>query len=311
MDDTQLVKWMKLGRIKGIGPRKIQALIDIFGTLERIFDASPDELLDTRIFKESMLPEWKKLKGASDENFLRAIHDAFSQNIQILTLIDPQYPMKLKRISSSPLTLFLWGNTSLLEKSEKIAIVGTRQPSDEAKKLAFEFSEYFSNLGMTVVSGGAEGIDTIAHEGALASNIGKTICVLGTGFFHVFPPKNAPLFERIRDSNGLLISEHLPNFSGSRISFIQRNRITSGLSDALFVCATGETGGSMVQTKTAWEQRIPIFCPAMDMNIQPNEGLMVAIKSYGAHEIRRPVELLRSIRRPKALDSHLAERTVT
>ena len=307
LNDIELVKWMKLGRIKGLGPRKIQALVDYFGNLEKIFNASNDELLDTRVFKERMIPEWEKLKGASDQNFLKAIHEAMSQDIQIVTLIDSRYPAKLKSMPSPPLTLFLRGDISLLEKKGKIAIVGTRQPSGEAKKLALEFSTYFSNLGLVIISGGAEGIDTIAHEGALASEIGKTICVFGTGLFHAFPPKNAPLFERIVNANGLLISEHLPNFSGSRFSFIQRNRMTSGLSDGLFVCASGETGGSMVQTKTAWEQRIPIFCPAIDMDIQPNEGMKVAIKSYGAHEIREPLEMLKMIKKPKSLDSYLIE----
>ncbi len=295
----QLVKWMKLGIVKGLGPRKIQALVDYFGNIEKIYDAFPDELLDTRIFKERMIPEWEKIKYASNENFLKAIYAANSEGIQIVPLIDSKYPLKLKRMPSPPLTLFLRGNISLLEKSPKIAIVGTRQPSAEAKTLAFEFSEFLSNSGLTIVSGGAEGIDTIAHEGALASKIGKTICVFGTGLFHVFPPKNSKLFERIEDSDGLLVSEHLPNFGGSRISFIQRNRITSGLSDALLVCASGEKGGSMVQIKTAQEQRIPIFCPAIDMNIQPNEGLKDALKHFGANEIREPSELLNFINEKK------------
>lgn len=292
-DETQLVRWMKLGIVKGLGPRKIQQLVDIFGSVERIFEASPNELLSARVFKESMLPEWHKLKEASDENFLRAIRESFSQNMRVIPLIDPKYPVRLKRMPSPPLTLFLWGNASLLETGERIAIAGTRQPSDEAKKLAFEFAKYFADMGITIVSGGAEGIDTAAHEGALASGIGRTICVFGTGFFHSYPQKNTSLFEQIRASNGLLISEHLPNFRGSRISFIQRNRITSGLSDALFVCASGESGGSMVQTKIAWEQRIPIFCPAIDMNVQPNEGIHTAIKNYGAQEVRTPQELIR------------------
>lgn len=303
-NETQLVKWMKLGRVKGLGPRKIQQLITAFGNIESIFEASSDELLNTRVFKEHMLSEWNKLKMASDENFLRAIREALAQNIEIVPLIDPKYPAKLKQVPSPPLTLYLWGNTSLLNKGEKIAIVGTRQPSDEAKRFAFESSEYFSDLGITVVSGGAEGIDTAAHEGSLASGRGKTICVFGTGFFHTWPPQNAPLFNRIRASDGLLVSENLPNFGGSRISFLQRNRITSGLSDALLICASKENGGSMVQTKMAYEQRIPIFCPAKDMGLQPNEGINFAIENFHAKEVRTPQEIVDYIRKKKSLDSY-------
>jgi DNA processing protein len=291
-NEAQLVKWIKLGNVKGLGPRKIQQLIDEFGSIDRIFEASPKELLGVRAFKEAMLPEWNQLLEASDENFLRSIREASSQNIQIIPLIDEKYPAKLKRMPSPPLTLYLWGNTSLLDKTPKIAIVGTRQPSDNARQLAFEYSKYLAEFGMTVVSGGAEGIDTAVHEGVLASVSGKTISVLGTGFFHYYPPKNAPLFEKIRMSDGLLISEYSPNFRGSSFSFLQRNRITSGLSDALLICASNEQGGSMHQTRTASEQRIPIFCPAVEMNILPNSGITYAIREFGAQEIHTPQELL-------------------
>ena len=308
LEETRLVKWMKLGMVKGLGPKKIQQLVEILGSLESAFDAHPHELLNTRVFKESMLPEWKKLKEASDENFLKPIRECFAHNIQIITLIDTEYPIKLKHMPSPPMTLFLWGDSSLLE-GKKIAIVGTRQPSDEARKLAFEFAKYFADSGMIIVSGGAEGIDTAVHEGALTSDSGKTICVLGTGFFHPYPQKNAPLFEKIRDSNGLLVSEYLPNFQGSRISFIQRNRITSGLSHALFIGASEETGGSMIQTEIAWEQRIPIFCPAMTMNMQPNAGIDMAIKRFNAQEVRTPQELLEKLENRGSLNAYLGQMT--
>ncbi len=295
---------MKLGRVKGLGPCKIQALCNYFGSIDKIFDASALDLLDSRIFKEKMLPEWEKLKNASDENFLNVIYDCHSRSIAIVPLIDSLYPKKLRKISSPPLTLFLWGNATLLEKGKRIAIVGTRKPSEEAKKFALEFSDYFSKLSVTIISGGAEGIDTMAHEGALSSGVGNTICVFGTGLLHAFPPQNAVLFERIKNSNGLLITEHLPNFSGSRISFLQRNRITSGLSDALLVCASNVDGGSMVQTKIAWEQRIPIFCPAISLNIKPNEGSMIAIKKYNTTEISSPSEMENKIMNRKTIDTY-------
>jgi DNA processing protein len=199
-------------------------------------------------------------------------------------------PVKLKRMPYPPLTLFLWGNTSLLN-SRKIAIVGTRQPTEKAKQFAYESAKHFASSNYVVTSGGAEGIDTAAHEGALSVN-GATISVLGNGFFHMYPPQNKPLFEKIRQHNGLLISEYLPNFGWNRFSFIQRNRITSGISDALLICASAEKGGSMIQTRIAFEQRIPLFCPALDLDIQPNEGIKTAIKDYQAQEIHIAEELL-------------------
>ena len=304
LNKLQIVQWLKLGQIKGLGPIKLQRLVEIFGSVENLFDAKPQELLDTRMVKTEMLTELAKLKTDPDTNYLKSIDECLSKNIQIVTLIEAEYPLKLKRMPYPPLTLYLWGDVTLL-KSKKIAIVGTRQPSEEAKQFAFQSGNYFAAKGFTVISGGAEGIDTAAHEGALSIENGKTICVLGNGFFHMYPPQNQILFEKIRQ-NGLLISEYLPNFGGSRFSFIQRNRITSGLSDALLVCASNERGGSMVQTRIAKEQCVPLFCPALEMNIQPNSGIAIAIKEYGAQEIHTPQELLSKLQsKSKSLDAFL------
>jgi DNA processing protein len=307
LNEFQLVQWLKLGRIDGLGPIKLQRLVEIFGSVENVYNASSQELLDTRIVKPEMLTRLKSLKSESDTNCLASLRECKSNDIHIITLTDAEYPLKLKRMPYPPLTLYLWGDKSLLE-SRKIAVVGTRHPSEAATRLAFEFSKYFADTGLVVISGGAEGTDTAAHKGALSSEYGKTICVCPTGFFHPFPSRNQSLFEKIRERNGLLISEYLPKFTGSRFSFIQRNRITSGLSDALLVCASGEKGGSMVQTRTAREQRIPVFCPAIDMNIQPNVGIVTAIREYGAQEIHTPQELLSKLKgRAKSLDAYLEQ----
>jgi DNA processing protein len=307
LNDLELVQWLKLGRIGGLGPIKLQRLVEIFGSVKNVYNAYPQELLSTRIIKTGMLKELEELKNQSDKNYLASIRECESNNIRIITLADAEYPLNLKRMPYPPLTLYLWGNESLLE-SRKIAIVGTRHPSDEALKLAFDFSKSLADKGFNIISGGAEGIDTTAHEGALGSENGKTICVCPTGFFHPFPSQNESLFRRIRETNGLLISEHLPKFTGSRYSFIQRNRITSGLSDAVFVCASGEKGGSMVQIRTAKEQCIPVFCPALDMNIRPNEGIATAVRQYGIQEIHTPQELLGKLKgRAKSLDAYLEQ----
>ena len=105
------------------------------------------------------------------------------------------------------------------------------------------------------------GIDTAAHTGAIDAT-GKTICVLGSGLLKPFPKDNRLLFNKISEK-GLLISEHLPSFSGSKFALIQRNRITSGLSLALILCASKLVGGAMVQTEIANQQMIPIFCPSL------------------------------------------------
>ncbi len=286
-----LVKWLKLTRVPKLGPKRIKDLFEIYPDIDSVFCSSDEQLLRTRIFNEEMLKEWNKVKAASDENFIKAIDQCIEKDISILTFIDEGYPSRLRRIPYPPLTLFLKGDLSLLH-SRIIAIVGTREASEEAKKWTFENAKSLAQKGITVVSGGAIGIDTAAHLGALEIPHGKTICVLGSGFFRLYPEENTGLFNKITEK-GLLISEHLPNFPGSRISFIQRNRITSGLSSAIIMVASKVTGGAMVQTKIAFEQRKPIFCPKISLQLQPNEGLKQVIQEWEGKEIDNAEEILK------------------
>lgn len=126
-------------------------------------------------------------------------------------------------------------------------------------------------------------IDYEAHKGALEAS-GKTICVMGPGLLKLYPEEHIPLFEEIR-KKGLLISENLPSFSGSKFALLQRNRITSGLSDAL-IAVTGTSGhGVMTQLRHAHEQSIPIFCPNRKFNFSPSNGINEKKQTYKITEI--------------------------
>lgn len=282
-NESELVNWMKLTRVKKLGPQKIRTLFSYYDNIDGIVSASNDELKRTRLFNDEMINEWERLKNASGENFHKVIKECTKSNIKILTLLDEEYPQNLKRIPYPPLTLFLMGDLSLLN-SQKIAIVGSRKSEEGAIEWTFNNSKLLAENGITIVSGGAIGVDSAAHKGALSVPDGKTICVLGSGFFRMYPEENIDMFKEIA-RRGLLISEHLPNFPGSRISFIQRNRITSGLSNGLIMVASGLSGGSMIQTKMAFEQRVPIFCPRIVLNLQPNEGLKQVIQEWNGIEI--------------------------
>lgn len=288
----ELVKWFKLTQVNGVGPQRIKKLLNFFGDINAIFDAKESELLQARLFNEKILEDFNKLKVASDENFLKVIEECKEKNIEIVTLADKNYPQKLVLIQSPPTTLFLLGKKNLLYSGKKIAIVGNRDPSQKAIDYTYNISKQLSEEGIIIVSGGALGIDTAAHKGALDLEKGKTISVLGSGFNYFYPPENVPLFDKIK-TNGLLVSEHLPNFKGSRISYLQRNRITSGISDALFLVAAQEGGGSMTQTVKAHLQRKPIFCPKIDENLTPNEGVKMAIEKYNARQIENTQQLLK------------------
>lgn len=289
LNKEQLVRWLKLTKVPKLGPSKIMKLFNLVEGVDTVFMMPDNELLRTRIFNEQMLPEFHKLKEASEENFIKAISECEQNNVEIVPIIDKRYPSFLRNIPYPPLTLFLKGDPNLLYV-KKIAIVGSRKADETSKKWAYCLAQDFVKKDYAIVSGGATGIDRSAHEGALDAN-GKTICVLGSGFFRMFPREHAELFHNI-EKKGLLVSEHLPNFPGSAIALVQRNRITSGLSDALVTVASGAKGGAMIQTKIAFEQRIPIFCPDRSLNLRPNEGIPQVINEWKGIEIKSSDEII-------------------
>ncbi len=280
--DGQLTKIMKLTNIKGVGPVRILHLLETFGDIDNVFEASHSDIIRVRGFTEEMVKEFERLRTSSDENYLKAINECKENKIEIVTIKDEEYPPALKNVPFSPIMLFLWGDMALIN-TRKIAIVGNREPSRNAADWISKILTGFKENEITVVSGGARGIDTIVHQYSLELGI-KTISVLGTGFFNLYPEENKPLFERIKEK-GLLISEYSPNFRGSEYSFVQRNRITSGISDALINVASGSVGGAMRQTMTAFKQKVPIFVPDLSLNILPNEGIKEAMLEYRAQQI--------------------------
>ena len=301
-DRQELAKWMKLTLVKGVGPKRLLQLSSHFGSIAEIFSAPAEKLLSSAILSPDMIKSFNQLKSASDENFASAIDFCSSNKISIVTLVESDYPKRLLGISSPPSTLYLWGDVSLLEAPRTFAIVGAREANETALKFAYDSSRALSEAGFTIVSGGAKGIDTQAHKGALDAG-GKTIVVMGTGFSNFYPQENKERFETIREK-GLLVSEHLPNFHGDRISFLQRNRITSGLSDALLFCSSeGLSSGTATQVKIAHAQKKQIFCPAMGMNIAPNIGVQDAIVEYGAKPVSNANEILHAMGKIKQANS--------
>jgi len=290
----ELAKWMKLTLVKGLGPKKTLQLFGQFETIGEIFSAPAEKLLKSGIMTPEMISSFEQLKSASDEKFADTVNFCISSKIGMIALVESNYPKRLLEIGSPPSTLFAWGDVSLLDAPKTFAIVGARDANDNALKFAHDSAMQLSEAGYVIVSGGAKGIDTNAHLGAIDAH-GKTIVVMGTGFSNFYPSENKQLFENIR-INGLLVSEHLPNFHGDRISFLQRNRITSGLSDGLLFCASNIlSSGTTTQVKIAHTQKKRIFCPAMDAGISPNVGIQDAIAEFGAKPVKNANEIISAL----------------
>lgn len=172
-------------------------------------------------------------------------------------LENKQYPGHLRKIKIPPKQLYLQGNVQLLNKPT-IAIIGSRNCTENGKKLARRFAKELSMQGLVIASGMAIGIDTQAHKGALEVG-GETIAVLGNGLNNIYPEENKYLYEQIKKQKGLVISEYEPNEKASSNKFLERNRIVSGISIGVLIIEAAYRSGTSVTARIATEQCKKVF----------------------------------------------------
>src|SRR5208283_1554743 len=174
----------------------------------------------------------------------------------VLISSDEHYPALLREIYDPPFVLYVKGALTAKDKNA-VAMVGSRQTThygiETARKLAYQLAY----VGVTVVSGGARGIDTAAHQGALAAK-GRTVCILGTGINLITPPENAELFERIAAS-GAVITQFPFNRPADKQSFPIRNRIVAGMTLSTVVVEANLTSGALITANFATEYGRQIF----------------------------------------------------
>jgi len=194
-------------------------------------------------------PDWKRL-----ETHLRWEEDP---QHHILTLGDKTYPPLLREIATPPWVLFLKGDPQVLIEAPCLGVVGSRRPSALGRHQSYEFSRELGKRGWVVVSGLAEGIDGMAHEGTLEEG-GKTVAVLGTGLDRIYPSHHEPLAQRIV-AQGALVSEFPLHTILKPHHFPQRNRLISGLSRGVLVVEAALRSGSLITARHALEQNREVF----------------------------------------------------
>ena len=178
------------------------------------------------------------------------------------------FPQSLKKIKNPPNKIYVEGNEELLNKNS-LAIVGTRNPTDYGKKMAFNFAKELSNEDICIVSGLADGIDSYAHLGA-KSGKGGTIAVLGCGFNHIYPEHNLKLYKEILEEGGCIVSEYEPEEKYKSEYFPARNRIISGLAMGVLIVEGRYRSGSSITARLAIEQKKEVFC--IPSNIDSKTG---------------------------------------
>ena len=177
--------------------------------------------------------------------------------LEIITIEDDRYPQQLRGIPNPPKQLYTEGNVELL-KDNIISIIGSRACSENGINLARKFSKELVYQGITIASGMAVGIDTIAHQTTLQEK-GKTIAVLGNGLKHIFPPENIGLYKQIIENGGLVITEYKPEIKAKSNNFLERNRIVSGLALGILVIEAAHRRGTSVTAKLAKKQGKKVF----------------------------------------------------
>ena len=260
-----------LNLIEHVGPVRVRQLLEHFGDAPAILRASKSQLLQVRGIGEETaeaIAAWEKTTDLSAE--LKRIAEF---GCHIVTQTDPVYPESLRQIYDPPIVLYVKGELSAKDKNS-VAMVGSRMTThygiETARKLAYQLAY----LGVTVVSGGARGIDTAAHQGALSGK-GRTIAVLGTGINLVTPPENAKLFEQIA-ANGALITQFAFNRPADKQSFPIRNRIVAGMTLGTVVVEANLTSGALITANFATEYGRQVFAVP---------GRIDSPRSKGCHDL--------------------------
>lgn len=190
--------------------------------------------------------------------------------IKQIKLEDDEYPKLLKNIKNPPKQLNVLGNLDLLNESG-IAIIGSRNCTDVGRKIARNFAQKLSSVGLCINSGMALGIDTEAHLGAIDES-GKTVAVLGCGLNKIYPKQNKELFYKIIDNGGAVISEYENNIEAESKLFVQRNRIVSGMSIGVLVVEAAHRSGTSITARFAMAEKKPVFCIPHDISAKLGVG---------------------------------------
>lgn len=271
MDDREAL--IALNLVEHVGPVRLRQLLDHFGSAPAILGASAEALARVPgIGSETAaaIAGWESTIDLAAE--LRRIREF---DCRVLIAGDAEYPELLRQIYDPPIVLYTKGTLTPRDKNA-VAVVGSRRTSTYGTETARRLAYQLACVGVTVVSGGARGIDTAAHQGALSAK-GRTIAVLGTGINRVFPPENLALYERIV-ANGALLTQFPFNRQADRQSFPIRNRIVAGMTLGTVVVEAGLQSGALITANMAVDNGRQIFAVPGRIDSPQSKGCHDLIK---------------------------------
>lgn len=265
--------WIWLQNSLKYGNNKVRTVRLLYNNIKDFYNAGE---MGWRLCGCFTIKEIENLKNNTLEAAESIIEKCIKLNYDIITLDSEFYPKLLKEIQNPPCVLYVRGDVRCLNSVLPISVVGTRSATRYGKEMAFEIARDMASKGTVVISGGALGVDSAAHEGALNAG-GKTVAVLGCGINYPYLLKNSKLRKRISET-GAVISEYPPDFPSAVYTFPIRNRIISGLSLGTLVIEAGEKSGSIITANLANEQNRDVFVVPVDEKSSVAKGAIELIR---------------------------------
>lgn len=284
--NREIAYWVATSAIAGVGTVTFNFLLNHFKTLKRFWDADEVEILKLKRVdsktKESIITFRKNI---DPKIFLAKVYE---QGIKVVTTADRLYPANLRQIAACPPVLYFKGEL-LPEDDLAVAVVGSRAASIYGRQVTGKLVFDLSKQGLTIVSGLARGIDSVAHRCALDAG-GRTIAVLGCGLDQVYPPQNKGLADEIT-KHGAVVSEFPLGFPPVQSNFAARNRIISGLSLGVLITEADVNSGTLITAGHAAEQGRDVFAVPGPITVQNAQGVNKLIKE-GVHPVTEVADVL-------------------
>ncbi len=280
---------LALHNVNGLGPIRLKTLLDYFSDPKLAWEASKEDFINLNI-PQSVFSNLVDIRSSLDlEKYAQEIKQS---GIEWISIYDEQYPYLLKQIYDPPIIIYYKGDLKVLNQ-RCMGIVGSRRMTSYGRMVTEKFSASLCQAGLVIVSGLAFGVDSAAHHSAINNN-GQTIAVLGGGLNHIFPTSNLALAQKIAAGFGAIISEYPPDAPSLPGNFPARNRIISGLSQAVLVTEADVDSGSLITARSALEQGRDVYAIPGPINSTLSQGPISLIKE-GAKVVMDPAEILEDL----------------
>ncbi len=283
--------WIAFSSIEQIDSKFIIKLYNHYQDIEKAFNADLSDLKNIEGLSVKKSENFLRLRDKVDID--RTFTEVETRGINFLTVADDNYPEMLKNISDPPAVLYYKGKLFECNLEKTLAIVGSRNASQNARDGLRKIVAGLQNTDICIVSGLAAGIDTVAHTSAIENNL-KTIGVIASGFDYIYPSSNKTLYQNIESGYGAVVTEYYPTFEPVKFRFPARNRIVSGLSFGTLVAEASSKSGALITANLTLEQGRELMCiPGLISN--PNTQGIYKLLKNGATIVTESADILNAL----------------